>query len=81
MASDTSGQRIFIGMGTCGLATGAEGVLTAVHEGFDKLKIEVPIISTSWDCIKIPKRIVLDTGFHEVAISDTHAAVVAEPKI
>ena len=46
MASDTGGQRIFIGMGTCGLATGAEGVLTAVHEGFDKLKIEVPIIKT-----------------------------------
>jgi NADH:ubiquinone oxidoreductase subunit F (NADH-binding)/(2Fe-2S) ferredoxin/Pyruvate/2-oxoacid:ferredoxin oxidoreductase delta subunit len=46
MASDTSGQRIYIGMGTCGLATGAEGVLTAVNEGFDKLKIEVPIIKT-----------------------------------
>ena len=37
MASDTGGQKIYIGMGTCGLATGAEGVLTAVHEGFDKL--------------------------------------------
>ena len=46
MASDTSGQRIFIGMGTCGIATGAEGVLEAVHDGFDKLKIEVPIIKT-----------------------------------
>jgi NADH:ubiquinone oxidoreductase subunit F (NADH-binding)/(2Fe-2S) ferredoxin/Pyruvate/2-oxoacid:ferredoxin oxidoreductase delta subunit len=46
MASETGGQRIFIGMGTCGLATGAEDILTAVHEGFDKLKIEVPIIKT-----------------------------------
>jgi len=46
MASDTSGQRLFIGMGTCGIATGAEGVLAAVHEGFDKLKIEVPIVKT-----------------------------------
>ena len=46
MASDTGDQRIYIGMGTCGLATGAEGVLTAVNEGFDKLKIQVPIIKT-----------------------------------
>jgi len=46
MASDTGEQRIFIGMGTCGIATGAEGVLEAVHDGFDKLKIEVPIIKT-----------------------------------
>jgi NADH:ubiquinone oxidoreductase subunit F (NADH-binding)/(2Fe-2S) ferredoxin/Pyruvate/2-oxoacid:ferredoxin oxidoreductase delta subunit len=46
MASNTGEQRIYIGMGTCGLATGAEDVLTAVHEGFDKLKIEVPIIKT-----------------------------------
>jgi len=46
MASDTSEQRIYIGMGTCGIATGAEGVLDAVHDGFGKLKIEVPIIKT-----------------------------------
>lgn len=46
MANNTGEQRIFIGMGTCGLATGAESVLTAVHEGFDKLKIQVPIIRT-----------------------------------
>jgi NADH:ubiquinone oxidoreductase subunit F (NADH-binding)/Pyruvate/2-oxoacid:ferredoxin oxidoreductase delta subunit/(2Fe-2S) ferredoxin len=46
MTDNTGGQRIYIGMGTCGLATGAEGVLTAVHEGFDKLKIEVPIVKT-----------------------------------
>ncbi|MDF1535989.1 MAG: NADH-ubiquinone oxidoreductase-F iron-sulfur binding region domain-containing protein [bacterium] len=45
MASD-GGQRIFIGMGTCGLATGAEGVLAAVNEGLSSLKMEVPIIRT-----------------------------------
>ncbi len=46
MASDTGGQKIFIGMGTCGLATGAKDVLAAVHEGLDKLKIQVPIVKT-----------------------------------
>ncbi len=46
MASHTSGQRLFIGMGTCGIATGAEGVLTAVNEELHKLKVEVPIIKT-----------------------------------
>ncbi len=46
MASDTGEQKIYIGMGTCGIATGAEGVLEAVHDGFKKLSIEVPIIKT-----------------------------------
>ena len=80
MASNTGEQRIYIGMGTCGLATGAEDVLTAVHEGFDKLKIEVPIIKTG--CIGMCSQEVLldvDTpGRGRVTYRQVEAKMVEE---
>ncbi len=41
-----SDKLIVIGMGTCGLASGARGVLSEVEQQMDKLSIEVPILKT-----------------------------------
>ncbi len=37
---------IVIGMGTCGLASGARGILTEVEQQMDKISIDVPILKT-----------------------------------
>jgi NADH-quinone oxidoreductase subunit F len=45
MAND-SDKLIVIGMGTCGLASGARGVLSEVEQRLGKLSIDVPILKT-----------------------------------
>ncbi len=45
MAND-SDKLIVIGMGTCGLASGAKGILSEVQQQMDKLSIDVPILRT-----------------------------------
>jgi NADH-quinone oxidoreductase subunit F len=45
MAND-SDKLIVIGMGTCGLASGARSVLTEVEQQMDKISIDVPILRT-----------------------------------
>jgi len=44
--ANVSDKLIVIGMGTCGLASGARGVLTEVEQQMDKLSIDVPILRT-----------------------------------
>ncbi len=41
-----SDKLIVIGMGTCGLASGARGVLAEVEQQMDKISINVPILKT-----------------------------------
>ncbi len=45
MAND-SDKLIVIGMGTCGLASGAKGILSEVEQQLGKLSIDVPILKT-----------------------------------
>jgi len=46
MAKSPDDKLIVIGMGTCGLASGARGVLSQVEEELATLKIDVPILKT-----------------------------------
>jgi len=57
MASDPVGQKIFIGMGTCGLATGAAAVHESVQEALKKVGRDIPIIKTG--CIGMCSKEVL----------------------
>ena len=57
MASDPVGQKIFIGMGTCGLATGAAAVHNSVKEALKKVGRDIPIIKTG--CIGMCSKEVL----------------------
>ncbi len=46
MSKSSNDKLIVLGMGTCGLASGARGVLSQVEEELTSLKLDVPILKT-----------------------------------
>src|SRR3989339_2219474 len=71
----TDKVRILIGMGTCGLAAGAQAVYDAVVENLKSLNIEADIISTG--CVGYcQKEVIVDIqkpGFPKLSYGDVTA--------